>query len=114
MIFVYSTDDDDIKLIYSLTVTFYVYILIRPQPGECGSVINTGGVFTLQKSLRCDCPRDHYGFSVLTVDGHGTVLKLNGYTVECKPATVGGSSSIIKVVGTANTVMGPGTREYIQ
>jgi len=42
------------------------------------------------------------------------VLNLNGYTVECKPETGNtfGLSDVIKVVGTANTVMGPGTREY--
>ena len=49
----------------------------------------------------------------LTVDGQGIVLNLNGYTVECKPGA-GSSSNIIKVLGKANTVMGPGTREYIQ
>ena len=38
------------------------------------------------------------------------MLKLNGYTVGCKPGA--DAAFIIKVVGTANTVMGPGTREY--
>ena len=47
----------------------------------------------------------------LTIDGQGIVLNLNGYTVECKPGA-GFSSDVIKVVGKANTVMGPGTREY--
>jgi len=48
----------------------------------------------------------------LTIDGQGIVLNLNGYTVECNPgATVG--ADVIKVLGKANTVMGPGTGEYI-
>lgn len=71
-----------------------------PAPGECNSIINTDGVFTLQKHLVCDCSED----PALTVDGRGTMLKLNGYTVECEAP-----AAIIKVVGTANTVMGPGT-----
>ena len=81
------------------------------QPGECGSLIATGGVFTLQKDiLDCDC--DAFGYA-LQVDGQGTVLNLNGYTVGCKPGAGAGSLSfIIKVLGKANTVMGPGTREY--
>ena len=41
------------------------------------------------------------------------MLKLNGYTVECEPsAGLQTRRDIIKVVGAANTVMGPGTREY--
>jgi len=48
----------------------------------------------------------------LTVDGQGIVLNLNGYTVECKPGDTFGAD-VIKVLGKANTVMGPGTREYI-
>ena len=47
----------------------------------------------------------------LTVDGQGIVLNLNGYTVECETGDTFGAD-VIKVVGTANTVMGPGTREY--
>ena len=44
------------------------------------------------------------------VDGQGTVLNLNGHTVECTSNT---PDPVISVAGTANTVMGPGTGEYI-
>ena len=73
---------------------------------------DNGNVFTLQKDvLDCDCSEDK--FSALTVDGQGIVLNLNGYTVECKPGA-GSFSNVIKVVGTANTVVGPGTGECVQ
>ena len=92
------------------------FVSIQPKPGECNSiidssdVINTGGVFTLQKDiLNCNCGQN--GFA-LKVDGQGTVVKLNGYTVECKTFS-NSIPRVIEVVGTANTVMGPGTREYI-
>ena len=91
------TIDIDIKHLSNFSNSY----IIQLQPGECNSIINTDGVFTLQKHLVCDCSED----PALTVDGRGTVLKLNGYTVECEPD----SAAIIKVVGTANTVMGPGT-----
>ena len=39
------------------------------------------------------------------------MLKLNGYTVECRESS--SDFDVIKVLGTANTVMGPGTREYV-
>ena len=39
------------------------------------------------------------------------MLNLNGYTVECKPGA-GFLSDVIKVVGKANTIKGPGTGEY--
>ena len=93
------TIDIDIKHLSNFSNSY----IIQLQPGECNSIINTGGVFTLQKHLVCDCSED----PALTVDGRGTVLKLNGYTVECKPGA--GLRDIIKVVGAANTVMGPGT-----
>ena len=70
------------------------------QPGECGSTITED--FTLQKDLECDC----FQFA-LRIDGHGTVLNLNGHTVKCVP-----NRAVIKVIGKANTVMGSGTREY--
>ena len=44
------------------------------------------------------------------------MLKLNGYTVECTVGAQGGGdekSNVIKILETANTVMGPGTGEYI-
>ena len=47
----------------------------------------------------------------MEVDGQGTVLNLNGYTLGCK--TSANFNNVINVVGTANTVMGPGTREYV-
>ena len=82
---------------------------LQPQPGECGSIIDTGGVFTLQEDiLACDC--DAFGYA-LKVDGQGTVLNLNGHTVECTDADTG--AAIIEVIGKANTVMGPGTGKYI-
>jgi len=37
------------------------------------------------------------------------VLNLNGHTVECKSDR----GTVIEIVGDANTVMGPGMREYI-
>ena len=40
------------------------------------------------------------------------MLNLNGHTVECN-AVIIGLDDIIRVVGNANTVMGPGTREYM-
>ena len=46
----------------------------------------------------------------MKVDGRGTVLNLNGYTVECEPGANAGAA-IIKVDGTANTIKGPGTGE---
>ena len=73
-----------------------------------GDVINTGGVFTLQKDI-LDCPCGGTR-SALTVDGRGIVLNLNGYTVECADRRGG---RVIDVLGTANTVRGPGTGEYI-
>ena len=110
---------------YSITYIYiYIYIHIRQQPGECNSVITTGNdngnVFTLQKSLLCDCPGQTFEPDVdpsstvkpaITVDGVGTVLNLNGYTVECKPGA-GIASNAINLAGTANTVVGPGTGEY--
>ena len=90
------TIDIDIKHLSNFSNSY----IIQLQPGECNSIINTDGVFTLQKHLVCDCSED----PALTVDGRGTVLKLNGYTVECEAP-----AAIIKVVGTANTIKGPGT-----
>ena len=70
----------------------------------CGSTITED--FTLQEDiLDCDCASDS---PALTIGGHGTVLKLNGYTVECNDDA---SFNIIEVLGTANTIMGPGRRE---
>ena len=85
-------DDDDINQLFC--------IIIQPQPGECGSTITED--FTLQKNLECDC----FQFA-LRIDGHGNVLNLNGHTVTCGP-----NVAVIEVLGKANTVMGPGTREY--
>ena len=83
-------------------------LILRPQPGECNSIINTGKVFTLQKSLECDCSDD----PALTVDGQGTVLDLNGHTVQCTIANIS-FGAVVEVIGTNNAVKGPGTREYI-
>ena len=94
------TIDIDIKHLSNFSNSY----IIQLQPGECNSIINTDGVFTLQKHLVCDCSED----PALTVDGRGTVLKLNGYTVECETFTLS-LPTVIKVVGTVNTVMGPGT-----
>ena len=48
----------------------------------------------------------------MKIAGRGIVLKLNGYTVECLPdASSKGFSIVIEIVGDANTVIGPGTRE---
>ena len=93
------TIDIDIKHLSNFSFSY----IIQLQPGECNSIINTDGVFTLQKHLVCDCSED----PALTIDGQGIGLNLNGYTVECKPDA--GFAAIIKVVGTANTIKGPGT-----
>ena len=93
------TIDIDIKHLSNFSNSY----IIQLQPGECNSIINTDGVFTLQKHLVCDCSED----PALTVDGRGTVLKLNGHTVTCGP-----NVAVIEVLGKANTVMGPGTCEY--
>jgi len=45
----------------------------------------------------------------LKVDGRGTVLNLNGHTVQCSA----GFGDVVEVTGTNNAVLGPGTGEYI-
>ena len=85
-----------------------------------GNDNGNGNVFTLQKSLLCDCPGEGDDGSqipvpALTIDGQGIVLNLNGYTVACKPpAPLDNGRIVIKVLGTANKVVGPGTGECVQ
>lgn len=77
-------------------------------PASCGSTIDTGDAFTLQEDiLDCDCSQR----AALTVDGQGTMLNLNGHTVQCSGPF--NRNSVIEVVGKANTIMGPGRGEYI-
>ena len=88
-------------------------MFILPQPGECGSIINTGNdngnIFTLQKDiLECDCTDT----PALTLNGQSIVLNLNGYTVECSNGP-NSNDAVIEVLGTANKVLGPGTGEFV-
>ena len=72
---------------------------------QCGSVIKKS--IKLEEDLsECDCS---VGYA-LKMEGRHVELNLNGHSVECADGAPP-LSSIIKVLGTNNSVKGPGTGE---